>query len=331
MPPRGHSGSSHGGSFSRRSSSFRSSRGPSRPPGRSGGFGSSGKRPSSHSRTTRTGTFSTPRVQPPAPRPRRNQPSGFVPMAAYMTLRHLYGRSHDYVYYPNGWTAADGRVYEGGYYDEDGNRYGNVVIENEETVLTCEYCGSQTKVVWKEGLAPTCENCGAPLKIDLEDKPQEGTQAAGNDGAVNVTRAGRRSPLTIIIAVLVVIGLLRTCSALMASSDDSSGAYYGPYEDEEYIDADETSSIYVEEIGRTCYLDGEDYYDPDTECWFYFNEDAGVWQYWYEGISSDYGDYGWMEYDYGEDKWYIEKDYGNWIELPSRYTEQFDYLWHFSE
>ena len=325
MPPRGHSGSSHRSSFSHRSSPSRSSRGPSR----SGGFGPSRRGPSSHSGTTRTGrtgSFTAPRVHVPAPRPRRNQPVGFVPMAAYMTLRHIYGRSHDYVYYPNSWTAADGRVYEKGYYDEDGNRYGNVVIENEETILTCEYCGSQTKVVWKEGLAPTCENCGAPLKIDLEDKPQEGTQAAANAGA-GVTRAGRRSPVGMIIALLVVVGLLRTCGSLMGSS----GGYSGSYSTGNDIPIEETSSIYVEEIGRTCYLDGEDYYDPDTECWFYFNEDAGVWQYWYEGISSDYGEYGWMEYDYDEEKWYIEKDYGNWIKLPSRYTEQFDYLWHFNK
>ena len=318
MPPRGHSHTSHSSSHrSFRSSSSRSSG------SRSSSFGSGRRGPSSHSSTTHTGSFSSSRSYTPAPRPRRNQPTGFVPISTVYTLSRLYGRSHDYVYYPNSWTAADGRVYEKGYYDEDGNRYNNVVGENEETVLTCEYCGSQTKVVWKEGLAPTCENCGAPLKIDLEDKPQEGTQAAANAGA-GVTRAGRRSPVGMIIALLVVVGLLRTCGSLMGSS----GGYSGSYSTGNDIPIEETSSIYVEEIGRTCYLDGEDYYDPDTECWFYFNEDAGVWQYWYEGISSDFGDYGWMEFDEAEDQWYIEQSYGNWIPLPDHYLEEYDYLWH---
>ena len=61
------------------------------------------------------------------------------------------------------------------------------------------------------------------------------------------------------------------------------------------------------------------YYDEETECWIWWNTDVdpNVWQYWYEGISSDYGDYGWMEHD--DTGWYIEASRGNWIELPSRY------------
>ena len=37
----------------------------------------------------------------------------------------------------------------------------------------------------------------------------------------------------------------------------------------------------------------------------------------YEGISSDYGDYGWMEHD--SEGWWIEASEGNWIPLPSSY------------
>ena len=74
------------------------------------------------------------------------------------------------------------------------------------------------------------------------------------------------------------------------------------------------NSIYVEEIGRTCYLDGEDWYDSQTEWWFYYNDSVSPyqWQYWYEGISSDYGDYGWMEYDYSKNAWFIETGKGKW-------------------
>ena len=50
-----------------------------------------------------------------------------------------------------------------------------------------------------------------------------------------------------------------------------------------------------------------------------------VWQYWAEGISSDYGDYGWMEHD--EDGWFIEADQGVWIEVPAWYDTS--RLWYF--
>lgn len=63
--------------------------------------------------------------------------------------------------------------------------------------------------------------------------------------------------------------------------------------------------------------DIEDWYDADSDCYLWFNAEFSVWQYWYEGISSDYGDYGWMEHD--DDGWYIEASEGNWIKLPRQY------------
>lgn len=90
--------------------------------------------------------------------------------------------------------------------------------------------------------------------------------------------------------------------------------------------------IYVDAIGRTCKWDSEyeSYYDKTTDCYFWMNDtiDPPQWQYWYEGISSDYGDYGWMEYDFDEKIWYIEVSDDTWKPLPEKYdtTE----LWHFS-
>ena len=51
-----------------------------------------------------------------------------------------------------------------------------------------------------------------------------------------------------------------------------------------------------------------------------------TWQYWYEGISSDFGDYGWMEWDKDEKEWYIEEYDGEWIILPEEYDRS--RLWH---
>ncbi|MBO4637636.1 MAG: hypothetical protein J5685_10875 [Clostridiales bacterium] len=89
------------------------------------------------------------------------------------------------------------------------------------------------------------------------------------------------------------------------------------------------SDLYVEEIGRTCTWDaGEEwYYDSVTDCYFCY--DNGAWQYWYEAISSDYGDYGWMEYDEDEKQWYIEYDDGEWEVLPDSYDTS--NLWHIAE
>ncbi len=95
---------------------------------------------------------------------------------------------------------------------------------------------------------------------------------------------------------------------------------------------DEKEDIYVDAIGRTCKWDSEyeSYYDKTTDCYFWKNDtiDPPQWQYWYEDISSDYGDYGWMEYDFDEKIWYIEVSDDRWEPLPEKYdtTE----LWHFS-
>ncbi|MBO5520499.1 MAG: hypothetical protein J5973_02355 [Eubacterium sp.] len=76
-------------------------------------------------------------------------------------------------------------------------------------------------------------------------------------------------------------------------------------------------------------VDADSYYDEDSDCWVWYNTDVEppIWQYWYEGISSDFGDYGWMEHD--EDGWFIEESYGNWIELPSEYDTEA--LWYIEE
>ena len=63
----------------------------------------------------------------------------------------------------------------------------------------------------------------------------------------------------------------------------------------------------------------DSYYDADTDCWLWYNTDVepAVWQYWYEGISSDFDESGWMEHD--ADGWYIEAYEGDWIALPTQY------------
>ena len=64
----------------------------------------------------------------------------------------------------------------------------------------------------------------------------------------------------------------------------------------------------------------------DSGLWAWYNTevDPPLWQYWYEPISGDYGDFGWMEYEDGT--WYIEEAAGDWIPVPDRYDVS--PLWH---
>ena len=89
-------------------------------------------------------------------------------------------------------------------------------------------------------------------------------------------------------------------------------------------------SYYVKSLGRSCDWNDEYdcYYDEETDCYFWYNNTTKThtWQYWYEGISSDFGDYGWMEWDKKEQEWLIEEYDGEWIILPEEYDRS--RLWH---
>ena len=95
-----------------------------------------------------------------------------------------------------------------------------------------------------------------------------------------------------------------------------------------------TDRLYVEELGRECVKDNKNtnkfptYYDAETGCTFRFNDkrSPAEWQYYYDGISSQFGDYGWMEYNFRDSKWYIEAAQNNWIKLPDKYDAS--KLWH---
>lgn len=65
----------------------------------------------------------------------------------------------------------------------------------------------------------------------------------------------------------------------------------------------------------------DSWYDTASDCWLWYNTDVypNSWQYWYEGISSDFGEYGWMEHD-GEG-WWIEYREGDWMQLPEKYDD----------
>ena len=70
----------------------------------------------------------------------------------------------------------------------------------------------------------------------------------------------------------------------------------------------------------------QSYYDTDSGMWLWYNTDVlpNLWQYWYEPISGDFGDCGWMEYE--PSGWFIEVSEGEWIPVPEEYDTSG--LWH---
>ena len=53
--------------------------------------------------------------------------------------------------------------------------------------------------------------------------------------------------------------------------------------------------------------------------WFWYDTEQtpSRWQCWYEPISGDFGDFGWMEFRSGE--WWIRDKEGAWIQVPGKY------------
>lgn len=88
--------------------------------------------------------------------------------------------------------------------------------------------------------------------------------------------------------------------------------------------------IYVAALGRDVPWNTQydSYYDKQTDCYFFLNTemDPPIWQYWFEGVSSQYGDYGWLEWDARESRWYVQKTETKWELLPEKYASD---LWHF--
>ena len=187
-------------------------------------------------------------------------------------------------------------------------------------MLKCSFCGNRIVYTWTGGSLPICDKCGAQLQIDVTDK-------AENVGIENtperVGSSKRKSKIFLVVMIcitmIMIAGVIKWKGSLSSEKDVRNSSSIVK------------NSIYVEEIGRTCYKDGEDWYDSDTQCWFWYNDEQSPyqWQYWYEGISSDYGDYGWMEYDMDEKDWYVEVSDGNWIHLPDTYDTS--KLWHMTD
>ena len=364
MPPSRHSSSSHSSHSSSRSSSSRSysshsssshsssSRSSSsRSSYSSSSRGPSGHSSSSHSSSSYSGSASRGSGAPPRPnRPRVNQPTGYVSSGGSgLRPRTIYGRRHDYVYYPTPWVdTSTGTRFEKGYYDENGKRYEDVAFRGKDgmyrnVLCHCAYCGQDALMDLNAGDVGVkqlqCPSCGAPLEIRslLDDEQQLGSFTYGQDASSPAQpRKRRRGCLISVIVTILVLVALEIYGAYLLRNEPSpdpsqqllsiSDSYYDYNQDDPLLLVQTGEQSFRpaesgETVSRTLFWDAESesFYDPETECWLWYNIDMDppVWQYWVEGISSDYGDYGWMEHD--DTGWYIEVSYGNWIEVPASY------------
>ncbi len=207
-----------------------------------------------------------------------------------------YGRRHQYIYYPIAWVdSLSGQTYLPGYYDENGNHYGNVAFKEgdkyKNVICKCDYCDSQITMdmTEKQSQELECPNCGAPMKVlSTLDEMENNAAAAGNGGGYGnsgaygsgstVRSSGIRRFVFIallIIAVLFVIGFInRAVSSVVNSysqavqygdnsgygtgySDGTGSSGYGDYGTDTYDDGSgyPAGVSNIDLFGRTIYLD----------------------------------------------------------------------------
>lgn len=279
MPPSRHSSSSHRSSSSHHSSSSHRS------------YSSSHSSSSHYSGTTIMGREQ--KSESPYPqftRTRRNQPTGYhSSISGYVRPKPYHCKDHDYIYYGTTWRDEEtGKTYPKGYYDESGRHYANVVIkdsQSQESRFQCPYCDTEVKTAWKKGAKPVCPNCGAQLTLVQEDEEIKNVFDTFNYTPDPQRYAREQAEETfgiiakILGAVAIMVGAIAAIVFVIASANKAP------------------KSMYVKEIGRECrwLSQYESYYDQVTDCYFWYNDTIEFpdWQYWYEGISSDYGEFGW--------------------------------------
>ncbi len=260
------------------------------------------------------------------------------------------------MYYPDSWTdTSTGTYYEKGYYDENGERYDNVSFAQngryENVLCHCDYCGRDTLLNLDATDALTdlkCPGCTAPLTIksaldEVVAPAAAYTETQYMQTPAKTVRKKKRIWPWILAIFLFLVGL----GEYQIAKEEANTQQYSPTQQVQSIESYPSgfgSEIPLVSSGTDSYVyaasDSADktlvwddeydgYYDEDSECWLWYNEevDPAVWQYWYEGISSEYGYYGWMEHY--SDGWFIEEAAGSWVPLPEEYDT--DRLWYIED
>ena len=263
-------------------------------------------------------------------RQRYNQPLGYNTWFWFNRRPRpvtYYCVNHNYIYYPESWTSG-GKTYRAGYYDETGKYYDKKPFSEKDSgkiYTKCPNCGYVANYDYMEfNDLEDCPACGTKMQI-AEDEDifisQEEVKEKNNFwkifGFITL----------VIVCPLIILGLLFTTikntynnnnGINIVQPTNNPGFVYGqPI----YLtkNNDNSYSVSSSNTGKKLeYVASEDsYYDKENDYWVWYSKDYNVWQYWYEPISSNFGDYGWMEHDY--EGWWIEADRDNWIKVPSNF------------
>ena len=254
--------------------------------------------------------------------------------------------------YQKGYYDENGQRYDSVTFEE-GGRYRNVVCHcpycGQDSILDL----SASDV---EAHSLKCPSCGGPMEIVSElDAILGEAEPAGNTHVYNSEESlksafpakKKKRTWPMVAIVLVALGVLRNAGdriqqsisqpdsgqiQQVVSQPDSGQIQQisvvenpGITGDAVYLELQTDGSYHVvNDVIRADKIlyydrDADSYFDEYTQCWLWYNTDVepALWQYWYEGISSDFGDWGWMEHD--DTGWYIEESEGNWIPVPERY------------
>lgn len=288
---------------------------------------------------------------------------GFVEAKMHRCKNHDYvyypiswTNTSDNTHYEKGYYDESGKYYKS-------VAFLNKTTGKYESKFVCDYCGTEIKAEWERGMIPDCPNCGASLSEVITGIAYEEEQESYFMPDLTLTQQeeavmkaqGVKKKITVLVPIIVALLFIMPCCCCFSVSfvkefltnigiiqennnyqddyyvDENNGSqnsgtvlnasdasYYGD-------DINGQSKIYVEAIGRECkWIASEEcYYDPNTDCYFWYNTyvDPYIWQYWYDSISEDYAEYGggWMEYDEDEQTWYIEVSTDEWEELSSVY------------
>ena len=269
---------------------------------------------SPHSGSSRSGSVASAWVY----RPTRNQPKGYR-----YTTRSYCGTRHNYTYYGQPWTH-EGVEYQAGYYDENGDWYRDVAFVNRgSTILySCPYCGTETKLANDYAGPLSCPNCNGSLtKVSEVDELICDDTELGAGGSKGFDF---RKVIILLACWFIIIGMINTVFGIFLGFARGLGSNKQTVSNVDIYGRE----IYLERVSKDAYVITEDkedsdktlkwdygadsYYDKESDCYVWYNTDVApnLWQYWYEGVSSKYSDYGWMEHE--DDGWYIEVKGGDW-------------------
>ena len=243
----------------------------------------------------------------------------------YVYYPESWTDSESGTHYEKGYYDENGKYYDSVAFQKNG-KYENVVCH-------CPYCGTETVMSLDNRAGSSqslqCQACGAPMEIKSEldeilEQPTENTHVYDSEASLSNAfgqpkkKKGQGLLIALIIGVFLIISST-VKNAIFRPSYSSPNGYSSTQQIQQYdYNSDYSSQAYDQEMiylekqtdgsyhivtdpiraDRILYYDKEfdSFYEENSDCWLWYNSDVDpeVWQYWYEGISSDYGDYGWM-------------------------------------